>query len=172
MSPVGWIRPLPAHKTLVASLRLPMRSAEVTTFQNSCRSDNFAYKRSAPHSPSGRCCRMGKEKKTDKMTVSPIGLRGRAGFLTTGAPHIGKHEQDTRCKLFKRLEAYLDTLKSKMPALHKLFTAPDEAYPPNFLDIMRGISEMVAFYTDCDQNSGRSILLEEKMSQKNCRFCC
>lgn len=72
---------------------------------------------------------------------------------------------------FNRGEAYLDTLAEDMPEMTRLFAILDSGVTPNFLDIMRGISEMVAFYTDHDQISEDLELLEEKMSQKKCRFC-
>jgi len=70
-----------------------------------------------------------------------------------------------------RDEAHLDTLRRNMPEMDKLFTALDAGVTPNFLDIIAAISEMVAFYTESDQISEADKLLEEKMSQKNCRFC-
>lgn len=72
---------------------------------------------------------------------------------------------------FNRDEAYLNTLKEQMPQMTRIFEILDSGVTPNFLDIMRGISEMVAFYTDYDQISEELELLEEKMSQKKCRFC-
>ncbi len=68
-------------------------------------------------------------------------------------------------------DEYIEALKKHMPALHRLFEILDAGATPNFLDIMAGISEMVAFYTECDQFDAASKLLEEKMSGKFCRFC-
>jgi len=72
---------------------------------------------------------------------------------------------------FNRDEAYLNTLAEQMPQMQRLFEILDAGVTPNFLDVMRGISEMVAFYTDHDQISEDLELLEEIMSQKKCRFC-
>ena len=68
-------------------------------------------------------------------------------------------------------DEYLNTLSERLPQMRKLFEILGSGVTPDFLDIMRAISEMVAFYTDCDQISdfeedGRKI-----MSQKKCRFC-
>jgi len=58
-----------------------------------------------------------------------------------------------------------------MPQMTRLFEILDAGVTPNFLDIMSAMSEMVAFYTDHDQNSAAEKILREKMSQKKCRFC-
>lgn len=68
-------------------------------------------------------------------------------------------------------DEYFDTLAEQMPQMTSLFTALAAGITPNFLDVMAGISEMVAFYTDHDQNDAADKLLEEKMSGIKCRFC-
>ncbi len=68
-------------------------------------------------------------------------------------------------------DEYFDTLAEQMPQMTRLFTALGAGRTPNFLDVMAGISEMVAFYTDCDQNDAADKILEEKMSGIKCRFC-
>ena len=80
-------------------------------------------------------------------------------------------EQDTAVCGQSQDEAYLDALGEQMPAMQKVFTALDAGGSLNFLDIMAAISEMVAFYTDCDQIEEVDRLLEEKMSGIKCRFC-
>ena len=68
-------------------------------------------------------------------------------------------------------DEYLSTLKSNLPNLGRVFDQLDHGTPPNFLDFMAAISELVAFYTECDQNSGPDIEKIFAMSVKNCRFC-
>ncbi len=68
-------------------------------------------------------------------------------------------------------DEYLNTLAKQMPVMNRLFAALDANIAPNFLDVMSAISEMVAFYTNCDQKAASEFLIEEKMSQNNCRFC-
>lgn len=72
---------------------------------------------------------------------------------------------------FSEDEAYLNTLAEQMPQMTRIFEILDSGSTPNFLDIIGGISEMVAFYTDHDQNSAADKILSEKMSGKKCRFC-
>ena len=55
-------------------------------------------------------------------------------------------------KTLKLDETLYDTLKFNMPNLDKLFTALILRNTPNFLDIIAGIAEKVAFYTNCDSN--------------------
>lgn len=75
------------------------------------------------------------------------------------------------CAALKRGEAYLHTLSEQMPAMNKIFTILADGYTPTFLDIIAGISEMVAFQTDHDLISDDRFLLSEKMSGKKCLFC-
>lgn len=65
----------------------------------------------------------------------------------------------------------LDTLISEMPEMDRLFTALAAGSTPDFLDIMRALSEMVAFYTDSDLTAADSNVAGSEMSQKKCRFC-
>lgn len=69
-------------------------------------------------------------------------------------------------------DEYLDALKSRLPQMASLFAALESGNTPNFLDMIAAISEMVAFHTECDQNSGSCEFDQEKRSQKICRFCC
>lgn len=64
-----------------------------------------------------------------------------------------------------------DTLPKQMPALNHVFEILAQGYTPNFLDVLGGISEMVAFYTDHDQKVVDSDVGFCKMSQNKCRFC-
>ena len=68
-------------------------------------------------------------------------------------------------------DATLDTLKSRLPQMSALFRDLDAGYTPNFLDMMKALSEMVAFYTECDQIAEADAPLGERMSQNKCRFC-
>ena len=65
----------------------------------------------------------------------------------------------------------LDTLKSKLPALARLFDNFEAGAAFNFLDILSALSEMVAFYTDCDQNTSDEDLEKIFESLNNCLFC-
>ncbi len=69
------------------------------------------------------------------------------------------------------VDEYSAALASQMPELDRLFQGLEKGATPNFLDIMAGISEMVAFYTKERPDSAASKILEEKMSGKFCRFC-
>jgi len=83
-----------------------------------------------------------------------------------------KQTHRSHVKAKSRGDGYLNTLAEQMPALDRLFHELDQGRSPNFLDIMAAISEMVAFYTDRDQIDEACEILEEKMSQKKCLFCC
>jgi hypothetical protein len=74
-------------------------------------------------------------------------------------------------KSLKLDEGLYDTLKFNMPNLDKLFTALVLRNTPNFLDIIAGIAEKVAFYIECDINSGGSKVTSKEMSEKKCRNC-
>lgn len=65
----------------------------------------------------------------------------------------------------------LDTLKSKLPALTSLFDKLEAGAAFNFLDILSAISEMVDFYTDCDQNTSDEELEKIFESFNICLFC-
>lgn len=65
----------------------------------------------------------------------------------------------------------VEHLKSRMPHLAALFANLEVGMTPSFLDMIAALSEMVAFYTDCDQFDEVLMLLEERMSGKKCRFC-
>lgn len=80
-------------------------------------------------------------------------------------------EQGARCAARTASDAALDTLKSRMPQMRRLFADLDRGYTPNFLDLMSALSEMVAFYTESDQKDEVLEMLKRKMSGKNCRIC-
>lgn len=63
------------------------------------------------------------------------------------------------------------TLQENMPHLDALFANLDRGVTPNFLDFMSGVSEMVAFHTDCDQSGADGQTPESERSQIKCRFC-
>lgn len=64
-----------------------------------------------------------------------------------------------------------DTLRAEIPALDNLFRILGHGGTPNFLDIMRAISEMVAFYTDPDLLESQESMRFFEMSGNFCRFC-
>lgn len=69
-------------------------------------------------------------------------------------------------------DEYRRQVKCAMPRTAALLDKLDAGTAPNFLDIMAGISDLVAFYTECDSISddiGEKNIL---MSGKLCRFCC
>ena len=80
-------------------------------------------------------------------------------------------EQEARCAGRTASDAALDTLKSQMPELSRLFANLDAGYTPNILDMIAAISEMVAFYTNHDQFGADGQTLDEIMSINKCRFC-
>lgn len=77
-----------------------------------------------------------------------------------------------RCKALKQEDEYQNTLKSQMPHLNELFQNLEGGMTPTFLDIMSSISEMVAFYPECDQKFPDQEKGRDKRSQNKCRFCC
>lgn len=64
-----------------------------------------------------------------------------------------------------------NTSKSDMPQMAALLDNLDRGITPNFLDFLSAISEMVAFYTECDQIDKVRKLTDQKMSVKKCLFC-
>lgn len=70
------------------------------------------------------------------------------------------------------LDEYKTTIKTNAPALSSLLDALDAGETPNFLDVMAGLSQMVAFYTESDPNSAQQEGINICMSQNKCRFCC
>ena len=82
-----------------------------------------------------------------------------------------KKELRIACAGFNQQEAYIDTLRNHLPALERLFTGLDAGTTPNFLDMMSALSEIVAFYTDCDTPADEIDVLIQSMSQNKCRFC-
>jgi len=81
------------------------------------------------------------------------------------------NERHSHVAGFNRDEAYLDTLKSRMPETDKLFTALAQGITPNFLDIMKVLSEMSLLYPESDQSEDDHKMPCQNMSQKICRFC-
>lgn len=84
---------------------------------------------------------------------------------------MSKHERDTRCKPRSLFNETHNTNRITIAAHSEFSLTPKPDYTPTFLDIISGISEMVAFHTDHDQISDDRFLLSEKMSGKKCRFC-
>ena len=85
---------------------------------------------------------------------------------------IGQHsEQLTPCTGQTRSDEYLNSLKSQMPQMQRLFELLDAGGGFNFLDVMSALGEMSLFITDSDQNDEVLELLELKMSGKKCRVC-
>lgn len=69
-------------------------------------------------------------------------------------------------------DEYRSYVYSRIPALGRLLDALDAGTTPNFLDVMAALSDLVAFYTECDTlESGESVRFCE-MSGKKCLFCC
>lgn len=64
-----------------------------------------------------------------------------------------------------------DTTPELPEALRRLLSKMESGVHPDFLDVMAGISEMVAFYTDCDSDADLEEIEKFFMSQKKCRFC-
>lgn len=70
-----------------------------------------------------------------------------------------------------RDDRYFETLSAQMEQTDALFAKLSSGEHPNFLAVMAGISEMVAFYTNHDTNPVELSDSCKKESQKNCRFC-
>ena len=64
-----------------------------------------------------------------------------------------------------------DTRSEQPDALRSLLEKMESGEHPDFLDVMAGLSELVAFYTKCDSNPDEEQTEEFFMSQKKCRFC-
>lgn len=61
---------------------------------------------------------------------------------------------------------------SVMPAMGRLLDQLDAGATPTFLDVWAGLSESVAFYTECDLKDEDLREKNISMSGKICRFCC
>lgn len=59
----------------------------------------------------------------------------------------------------------------KLDELKRFFKKMESGVQPDFLEIMTAISNLVAFYTDCDSFAQSADCEEFFMSQKKCRFC-
>lgn len=81
-------------------------------------------------------------------------------------------EPHTRCTGQTVSDEYRRWVFSHIPALGRLLDKLDAGSTPNFLDIMAGLSEMVAFYTECDSLESEEYKRFSEMSGKYCRFCC
>lgn len=66
---------------------------------------------------------------------------------------------------------HLETLSAQMKQTDALFAKLASGEHPDFLTVMAGISDMVAFYTDHDTNHSQLTAGQEKESGNNCRFC-
>ncbi len=64
-----------------------------------------------------------------------------------------------------------DTLGKHMKQTDALFKKLEAGEHPDFLAVMAGISEMVAFYTDHDINVDICEIEKFLTSGKKCRFC-
>jgi len=69
-------------------------------------------------------------------------------------------------------DEYRKRVKSGMPAMAALLDKLDSGVSPNFLDILAAISDLVAFYTECDLDLPDPVEKNILMSGKFCRFCC
>lgn len=74
---------------------------------------------------------------------------------------IGKSEPDS----------YQSATPDKIDQLKRFFKKMDSGIQPDFLEVMTAISNMVAFYTDCDTPRELAEVEDFSMSQKKCRFC-
>ena len=63
------------------------------------------------------------------------------------------------------------TKKELLPLTAALLDGLQAGATFTWLDIMGGIGEMVAFYTDCDQNQMDPTCDLQERSQNKCRFC-
>lgn len=68
-------------------------------------------------------------------------------------------------------DEYRRKVKSRMPRMAALLDLLDAGTAPNFLDIMGGLSDLVAFYTECDPITDAGVDKKYFMSGKFCRFC-
>lgn len=80
-------------------------------------------------------------------------------------PHI-------RCKGKSPVKGCAEGAFPRGGATCVLFLLLDTGITPNFLDIFAAISEIVAFYTECDLKSVELAPENILMSGKKCRFCC
>jgi len=71
----------------------------------------------------------------------------------------------------KQDEGYFDTLESGMPQMTALFTKLGLGEHPDSMAVMASISEMVAFYTECDSSCDEHSLWLINRSENKCRFC-
>jgi len=68
-------------------------------------------------------------------------------------------------------DEYRRWVKSRMPRTAALLDILDSGRSPTFLDIMGGLSDLVAFYTECDPKPDDPCEKIFTMSGKKCRFC-
>jgi len=73
-------------------------------------------------------------------------------------------------RFFDDVEAK-STLKPEHGALRHLVVIAEQGETPNFLDIFAALSEIVAFYTDCDLPQIELVENICEMSVKKCLFC-
>jgi len=64
-----------------------------------------------------------------------------------------------------------DTMPDELDSLRRAFQKFNMGETLNFLEMMTVISEMVAFYTDCDSPADEVDLLLKNESLNKCRFC-
>ena len=83
-----------------------------------------------------------------------------------------KRATHARCEGRSALDEYRRGVFSKAPALGSLLDNLDAGSTPTFLDILAAISEMVAFYTECDYLESEECVRFFNMSGKKCQNCC
>lgn len=81
-------------------------------------------------------------------------------------------EPQLRCKGQTVSNEYRRWVFSRMPDVGSLLDLLDAGETPTFLDIIAAISDLVAFYTECDPKINRQVEENIFMSVNNCRFCC
>ena len=84
---------------------------------------------------------------------------------TIREPHVSCNGQTVS-------DAYRKWVFEHMPRTGALLDILDSGATPTFLDIMGGLSDCVAFYTEGDLKSKDHCEKIFTMSGKLCRFCC
>lgn len=79
-------------------------------------------------------------------------------------PHI-------RCKEQSVSDEYRKWVFERMPAMGRLLDQLDAGRSPDALDVMGGLSEMVAFSTDCEKNDYAAAQLKSLLPGKSCSSC-
>lgn len=66
---------------------------------------------------------------------------------------------------------YLNSLAHQLPQMSALFEQLSSGETPDWLTVMAGLSEMVAFYTEGDSPSPPDCKCVGLQTQNKCRFC-